>query len=226
MRLGTLIVLAACSGCAGGTVDDGNDEQVAAAISSSVLYQFVTPTDPTATGPLALRRANAVPTTLSPTYGAPTLPEVHLAADAHTTEAALDAIFDIPYASHGTEAVALFSTRDATPTSSGPSVEVVDLYVPSQAVPLSAVSQREALYQILPAAGGKVTVREVNEKDYPAGTPAIDYAASADPAAAASAVQAGAFFTGSVDVKCTKFLFWTTCKPPTAVHVAAYFSAR
>jgi len=229
MRMATLILLAACSGCAGGTVDEGDsggDEQVVAALSSSILYEWVTPAHPGDTGPLALRRANAVPTTLAPTYGAPTLPAIHLASDAQTSQAALDDVLALTYADHGSEAVALFAVRDTTSISNGPSVDVVDLYGPSQLVPLTAVSQRAALYQLVPASGGKVTVREVNEKDYPAGTPAFDYAGAADPAAAASAVQAGAFFTGSVDVKCTKFLFWTSCKPPTGVHVTAYFSAR
>jgi hypothetical protein len=218
----------AAAGCAGGTVDDGSgaDEQVVTALSSSLLYQLVTPTPDGATGPLALRRANAVPTTLNPEYGLPTLPEIHLAADATTTQAALDDVLAIPFAGHGSEAVALFATRDAGFGTNAPAVDVVEIYAPNQEVALADVSQRDALYQILPASGGKLTVRLVNEKDYPAGTPAFDYAASADPAAAAQAVQAGAFFTGSVDVKCTKFLFWTTCKPPTAVHVAAYFSAR
>jgi hypothetical protein len=175
---------------------------------------------------LALRRANAVPSTLSPTYGAATLPNVDLAGDAKTTQAALDTIFDLPYAGNGGSAVALFGTRDATASLGTPTVDVVELYVPSQPVALSAVAQKSALYQLLPAGGGKVTVRLVNEKDYSAAAPTFDYAATVDPAAAAAAVQAGAFFTGSVDVKCTKFLFWTSCKPPTGVHVTAYFSAR
>ncbi len=230
MRLRVLILtgVLGLAGCVGGTVDDGvgGDEQTVAALSSSVLYMYVTPTDPTATAPLALRRANAIPTALAPTYGAPVLPHVELAADAQTTEAALDAIFAIPYAGNGSSAVALFATRDGTPTSAGPTSDVVELYVPSQTVPLSAVAQRDALYQVVPASGGKVTVRLVNEKDYPAGSPAFDYSGAVDPAAAASAVQGGAFFTGSVDVKCSTFLFWTTCKAPSAVHVAAYFSPR
>ena len=229
-RMGTWVLVAALApvGCVAGAVDSGSGgdegEQVVAPLSSSVLYQYVTPTDPSATGPLALRRANAVPSTLAPTYGAPTLPVVSLASDASTTQAALDAVLAIPYDGHGSEAVALFATRDAAPTPTGPAVEVTAIWAPSQTVPLTTVAQRDALYQILPASGGKVTVRLVNEKDYPAGTPAFAYAGAAEPAAAAAAVQGGAMFTGSVDVKCTKFLFWTTCKPPTAVHVAAYFT--
>lgn len=230
MRLETVVMVVALAGagCAGGTVDGGDDgdEQVVAAISSSLLYEYVTPTDPTATNPLALYRANAVPSTLSPTYGAATLPDVELAADATTSAAALDAVFAIPYAGNGTNAVALFLTRDATSVSNGPESDVVSIWAPSQTVPLSAVVQKHALYQIVPATGGKVTVRLMNEKDYPAGAPSFDYSATVDPAAAASAVQAGAPFTGSVDVKCTTFLFWTTCKPPTAVRVSAYFTAR
>jgi len=230
MRLGAWLLVAALAGagCAGGTVDGGDDagEQVVAALSSSTLYEYVTPTDPTATNPLALYRANAVPSALAPTYGAATLPDVRLAADATTNEAALDAIFSIPYAGNVTNAVALFLTRDASSASTGPAVDVVSIWAPSQTVPLSGVVQKQALYQIVPASSGKVTVRELNEKDYPAGTPSFDYGATVDPAAAASAVQAGAPFIGSVDVKCTKILFWTSCKPPTAVHVSAYFSAR
>ena len=229
MRLRTWLLAAAfAGGCAGGTVDAGDDDgsEQTAAISTSILYEYVTPTDPTATNPLALRRANAVPSTFNPTYGAATLPNVDLAGDAKTTQAALDAIFDLPYAGNGGSAVALFGTRDATASLGTPTVDVVELYVPSQPVALSAVAQKSALYQLLPAGGGKVTVRLVNEKDYAAAAPTFDYAATVDPAAAATAVQAGAFFTGSVDVKCTKFLFWTSCKPPTGVHVTAYFSAR
>src|SRR4051812_29912171 len=103
-------------GCAGGTVDAGDpgDEQTVAALSTSTLFEIVTPTDPSATAPLALFRANAVPTTLSPTYGAATLPDVRLAADAHTTQAALDEVFNIPYAGNGKNAVRLFVTRDIT----------------------------------------------------------------------------------------------------------------
>ena len=228
MRLRTWLLAAAfAGGCAGGTVDEGDDgSEQTAAVSTSILYEYVTPTDPTATNPLALRRANAVPSALSPTYGAATLPNVELAGDAKTTQAALDAIFDIPYAGNGGSAVALFGTRDGSASLGTPTADVVELYVPSQPVALSAVAQKDALYQILPASGGKVTVRLVNEKDYSAAAPTFDYAATVDPAAAAAAVQAGAFFTGSVDVKCTKFLFWTSCKPPTGVHVTAYFSAR
>jgi hypothetical protein len=230
MRLGALVLVGMLGsiGCVGGTVDESGSggEQTVAALSTSLLYMYVTPTDPTAIAPLAQRRANAVPGTLDPTYGAPILADVVLAADATTTEAALDAVLDLPYAGNGANAVALFGTRDGTATSAGPVSEVVEIYAPSQTVPLAGVAQRDALYQLLPASGGKVTVRLVNEKDYPAGTPAFDYSGAVDPAAAASAVQAGAFFTGSVDVKCSTFLFWTTCKPPTGVHVAAYFSPR
>src|SRR5690348_1838502 len=105
-RIQSMVVAAlAAGGCAGGTVDEGGDEQVVTALSSSVLYQLVTPTPPDATGPLALRRANAVPSTLNPEYGLPTLPEIELASDANTTEAALDAVLDIPYAAHGDQAV-------------------------------------------------------------------------------------------------------------------------
>lgn len=222
---GVLVAAFASMGCAGGTVDEGGagDEQTVAAVSSTALYEYVTPTDPTATAPLALYRANAVPTALSPTYGAATLPDVRLASDAQTTQAALDAVFGIPYAGNGSNAVRLFLARDVTSASNGPAVDVVNIYTPSQTVPLASVVQRHALYQIVPAANGAVTVRMLNEKDYPAGKPAFDYGATVDPAAAAAAVQAGAPFSGTVDVKCSTFLFWTTCNPPTAVHVSAYF---
>jgi hypothetical protein len=230
MRLQLCVLIAALApiGCAGGTVDGGadGDAEVVGELSTSTLYEYVSPTDPTATNPLALYRANAVPGALSPTYGAATLPDVSLAPDAHTTQAALDAIFDLPYAGNGTNAVAVFIARDASSVSGGPAVQVTDIYTPSQTVPLGTVVQKQSLYQILPASGGKVTVRMLNEKDYPAGTPAFDYGATVDPAAAQAAVQAGAIFSGTVDIKCTKILFWTSCKPPTGVHVSAYYTAK
>ncbi len=99
MRAQVLVVaLLGAVGCAGGTVDEGDhgDAQMVAALSMSVLYQLVTPAGPGSTGPLALRRANAVPTALAPTYGAPTVPAaVQLASDAQTTQAALDAVLAI-----------------------------------------------------------------------------------------------------------------------------------
>lgn len=149
-----------------------------ATLSTSVLYQLVTPAPPDATGPLALRRANAVPTTVSPTYGAPTLPAVRLAADAHTTQPALDAVLAIPYAGNGSDVVALFATRDGAPTSSGP------------ASTSSRSTRRARRCRSAPPRSARRATRScrrraarwrsafVNEKDYPAGMPAVDYVAA------------------------------------------------
>jgi hypothetical protein len=226
----------ASAGCAGGTVensaaDDG--EETTSSLSSGLIYFYVSPLEPGSIGgPLALRRANAVPSTLSPTYGAAVLPKITLAADALTTQKAVDAIIKIPYAGHENSVVAVFGGRDKTGVTCDPTFEVVELYTPSQPVAITGaagVAQKDAFYQVAGAGANQVTVRLINEKDYK--TEAVsalaeDFSGSANPAAAKVAVQGGAFFTGSADVPCTKFLFWTTCKAPTAVHVAAYFSAN
>jgi hypothetical protein len=229
-----LAVVFAAAGCAGGTIDEnasdpGNEAEAAFSNASGLLYFYVTPTEPGSTNPLALRRANAKPTTLSPTYGLPILPDVRLAHDARTTKAALDAVLATPYEGNGMRAVALFGSRDVTASAGVPTQEVVEIYLPSQPVSVASVQQRDALFTLPSASSANVTVRLVNEKDFPAAASsaiAFDYAASTTPAATKAAVQGGAMFTGSVDVKCSKVLWWTTCKPPTSVHAAAYYSAR
>jgi hypothetical protein len=230
-----LVVVFAAAGCAGGTIEDASDPgaetetEAAFSNASGLLYFYVTPTEPGSTNPLALRRANAKPTTLSPTYGLPILPDVRLAHDARTTQAALDAVLATSYEGNGTRAVALFGSRDVTASAGVPTQEVVENSVPSQPVSVSSVQQRDALFTLPSASSANVTVRLVNEKDFPAAASsaiAFDYAASTTPAATKAAVQGGAMFTGAVDVKCSKVLWWTTCKPPTAVHAAAYYSAR
>src|SRR5689334_11040909 len=89
-------VVVAVSGCAIGgdesSADYSSTSDDQAAVSSGLLYFYVSPLEPGSQGfgPLALRRANAKPTTLSPTYGAATIPGVKLAGDAVTTQAALN----------------------------------------------------------------------------------------------------------------------------------------
>jgi hypothetical protein len=230
-HLSILFACVAATGCAvGGDPESTDSEQIASEATSSPLYQYVSPLAPGSQGfgPLALRRANAKPGTFNPTYGAATLPKLKLASDAVVTQAELDAVVAIPYAGHETSVIALFGGRSTGSVFSEPTFEVVDIYTPSQSVSISSVAQKDALYQLVPA-GNKITVRLLNEKDYAASTASsfvIDTAATTNPAAARVAVLGGAYFTGKVDITCKKFLLWTTCDPPSAVHVTSYFAAN
>lgn len=225
-------VVVAVTGCAVGGEDTGysSTQSDEAAVSSGLTYFYVSALEPGSIGfgPLALRRANAKPSTLSPTYGAATIPDVALAADALTTQAALDAVIATPYAGNENGVIAIIGGRDKSSPWQDPLVEVVELYTPNQDVAINAVAQQDALFA-LSSGGSKVTVRLVNEKDYePANASSVtyDYSGSTNPAAAAVAVQGGALFTGKVDIACKKVLFfWTKCDPPSKVHVSAYFSA-
>src|SRR5262245_22833416 len=101
--------------CAGGTVDEGAPDHAEASLSgwsSSLIYSFVSAVPPDAQGgPLALRRANAVPGGVQgSTFGYATLPYVS-AADAQT-QAALDALLAIPYAGHEQSVIALVGFED------------------------------------------------------------------------------------------------------------------
>ncbi|MDB4971127.1 MAG: hypothetical protein JWN44_6816 [Myxococcales bacterium] len=237
MRRGSWVLTAAllAGGCVGGTVDEEsavagtNEVESLFSTNAGLIYFYVTPAGPGSTAPLALRRANAKPSSLNSTYGAPILPRVRLASDAHTSKAALDRVLATPYAGHEGAVIAIFGSRDATTSATGPLQDVVEIYTPSQPVSVSAVQQRDALFDLSFATNGNVSVQLVNEKVYsaaPASGFGYDYAASSNPAAAKIAVQGGAMFSGSVDVKCSSFLWWTNCKPPTAVHVAAFYSAN
>lgn len=232
-------VVVAVSGCAVGGDEAGVSSTHAedqSAVSSGLLYFYVSPLEPGSQGfgPLALRRANAKPSTLSPTYGAATIPGIRLAADAVTSQAALDSVVAIPYAGNENRVVAIIGGRDKGSAFGDPLIEVVELYTPNQAVAIkdaagvTGVAQKDALFSLAPN-GGKVTVRLHNEKDYEAANAssiAYDYSGSTNPAAAQVAVQGGALFTGKVDIVCKKVLFfWTKCDPPSGVHVSAYFSA-
>jgi hypothetical protein len=222
-------VVVAVTGCAVGG-EEGYSTTDEAAVSSGLTYFYVSALEPGSIGfgPLALRRANAKPTTLSPTYGAATIPDVALAADALTTQAALDAVIATPYAGNENNVIAIIGGRDKSSPFQDPLVEVVELYAPNQPVAINAVAQRDALYS-LTNNGNKVTARLTNEKDYePANTSSVtyDYSGSTNPSAAAVAVQGGALFTGAVEVVCRKVMvFWTKCDPPSKVRVNAYFSA-
>jgi hypothetical protein len=225
-------VVVAVSGCA-----IGGDESSAAysatsddeaAVSSGLMYWYVSPLEPGSQGfgPLALRRANAKPTTLSPTYGAATIPGVKLAGDAVTTQAALNSVINTPFTPNSV--IAIIGGRDKGGLGD-PLVEVVELYLPSQPVAITGatgVAQKDALYA-LSTSGSKVTAKLVNEKDYDASSSiTYDYSATTNPTAAKIAVAGGALFTGKVDVVCKKVLFfWTKCDPPSGVHVNAYYSA-
>lgn len=226
-----VVVVVALTGCAvGGDEDVGysTGQSDESALSSSLVYFYVSPTAPGSQGfgTLALRRANAKPTTLKPTYGAATLPELRLAGDALTTQAALDAVQGIPYAGHANDVIAIVGGRDKSSPWQSPLVEVVELYTPNQNVAIADVAQKDALFQL--TVGGQVTAHLVNEKDYSASSSiAYDFSASTNPSAAAIAVRGGALFTGAIDVAChTSWLFWTKCDPPSGVQVAAYFSAN
>ncbi len=234
MRFATwmVVVVVGVTGCAvGGDEDYGSDQSEESALSSGLVYFYVSPTAPGSQGfgTLALRRANAKPSTLKPTYGAATLPELRLAGDALTTQAALDAVTAIPYAGHENAVIALVGGRDKGSPWQTPLVEVVELYTPNQAVAIGDVAQKDALFD-LTTGSGKVTAHLVNENAYDAASASAvsyDYSASTNPSAAAVAVQGGAFFTGRIDVACHKvMLFWTKCDPPSGVHVTAYFSAN
>jgi len=230
-HLWTLVVgFAVVAGCAVGGEEESNDGgQIASEVSSKIIYEYVSPTAPGSQGfgTLALRKANAKPGTFSPTNGAATLPVVKLASDALVTQAELDAVLAIPYAGHEDNVVALFGGRNTGSIFSDPTFEVVEIYAPSQPVTIGAVAQKDALFQLAPS-GSKTIVRLLNENDYPASSQpfGVDYTATTDPTAAAVAVQGGAFFTGSVDVPCHTVLFWTSCDPPSGVHVTSYFQAN
>ena len=235
-------VVVGVAGCAEATDDaseysstKGNTKADESEVTSGLLYFYVSPLAPNSQGfgPLALRRANAKPTTLSPTYGAATLPEIRLASDALTTQAALNAVIAIPYAGNENRVVAIIGGRTNSAPWENPRVDVVELYTPSQPVAIvdgpgmTGVAQRDALYQ-LSLSGNKVTGTLVNERTYPgASSVTYDYSAAMNPSAAMTAVQGGALFTGKNDVVCKKILgLWTKCDPPTGVHVAAYFNAN
>lgn len=221
------VVVAGCAVAGNDEVTDG--EQITSEVSSKIVYEYVSPTAPGSQGfgPLALRKANSKPSTLSPTNGAATLPVVKLASDALVTQAELDAVLAIPYAGHENSVVALFGGRSTGSLFSDPTFEVVEIYTPSQPVSIGAVAQKDALFQLAPS-GTKTIVRLLNEKDYSASSPpfAADYTATTNPNAARVAVQGGAFFTGSVNISCHKVLFWTKCDPPSGVRVTAYFEAN
>jgi hypothetical protein len=238
MRYGWLVGVLVFGACAVGGTDAEETTAVASdqgAQSSDLLYFYVSPVpaDSQGFGPLALRRANAKPSTLSPTYGAAILPGITLAADATTTQAALDAVLAIPYAGNENRVVAIVGGRDRSSPWEDPLFEVVELYTPSQPVAIvdgsgmTGVAQRDALFHVAKD-GSKTVVTLVNEKDYAASSSlAYDYSGSTDPAGAMVAVQGGALFTGKVDVTCKKVLWlWTKCDPPTGVHVSAYFAAN
>jgi hypothetical protein len=235
-----IAVVVGVTGCAEGTAEDpayASASSEEAAVQSGLLYFYVSPTAPGSQGfgTHALRRANAKPTTLSPTYGAATLPALELASDAVTTQAALDAVLAIPYAGHENSVVAIIGGRNQSSPFQDPLVEVVELYTPNQPVAINdaagvtGVAQRDALFQ-LSSSSGKVTANLINEKEYPASAASsvsYDYSGSTNPAAAAVAVQGGALFTGKIDIVCKKVLiFWTKCDPPSGVHVNAFFAAN
>jgi hypothetical protein len=229
-HLWIMVVGFAVAGCAvGGEEGSIEGEQIESEVSTTILYNYVSPTEPGSQGfgTLALRRANAKPGTFNPTYGAATLPRVKLASDALATQAELDAVLAIPYAGNENRVVALFGGRNTGSIFSDPTFEVVEIYTPSQAVTISNVAQKDALYQLVPS-GSKVTVKLLNEKDFAqSSTPfGADYTATINPTAARVAVQGGAFFTGSIDIPCHKVLFWTKCDPPSGIHVTAYFEAN
>jgi hypothetical protein len=223
------VVACVAAGCAGS--DEGaagaGEEQAEAPLfgSSSPLYFYVSAAQPGSIGgPLVLRRANAKPTTLSPTYGAPTLPAIKLAADATATQAQLDALIATPYAGHEQQVLALVAGRDASTLTSGPLEEITEIYLPSQPIAIAQVAQKDALYQLVASASSE-TVRLVNEKDFAASASvAVDATGAVDAAAAHVAVAAGARFVGTIDQQCSKILWITSCQPPSAVHVAAYFA--
>lgn len=241
MRYSSLFVAVAVgvAGCAEATDEDqyaSTETQTdESAVSSGLLYFYVSPLAPNSQGfgPLALRRANAKPSTLSPTYGAATLPEIRLADDALTTQTALDAVIQTPYAGNENRVIAIIGGRSNTAPWEAPRVDVVELYTPSQPVAIvdapgmTGVAQRDALYTVS-LSGNKVTGQLINERTYPAASSVTyDYSASQNPSAAMTAVQGGALFTGKIDVVCKKILgIWTKCDPPTGVRVAAYFEAN
>ncbi len=232
-------VVVAVTGCA-----VGGDEPSAAtystadeaAVSSGLLYFYVSALEPGSQGfgPLALRRANAKPGTLNPTYGAATIPGIKLAGDAVTTQAALNSVINTPFAGHENNVIAIIGGRDKGSAFGDPLIEVVELYAPNQPVAIKdaagvvGVAQKDALFS-LSTNGSKVTAKLVNEKDYDAANASAityDYSGSTNPAAAKVAVAGGALFTGKVDIVCKKvMIFWTKCDPPSGVHVNAYFSA-
>ena len=208
----SLVLLAGCIG----TVDEtGSDpaQSEPALSTGGVLYFYATPAAPGSSGPLAFRRANAKPGVLNPTYGLAVVPPlVRLAADAQVTQNDLDTLLAVPYAGNETQVVALVGARDATTAPGGPGLDVVEIHWANQSLAVSAVQQRDALYELM--SGG--VVRLVNEKDYPAN--------SSLPIDPAGSVTVGDFFVGTVTVHCTNFLFYHHCDAPTAAHVSVTFT--
>ena len=210
-----LFALILASGCMG-SVDESGDvatESGEPLSTNGVLYFYATPAAPGSSGPLALRRANAKPGLFDPTYGLAVVPPlVRLAGDAQVTQNDLDTLLAAPYAGNETQVVALVGARDATTAPGGPAVDVVEIHWANQPIQVSAVQQRDTLYELMN--GG--VVRLVNEKDYPA-----DSSLPIDPA---GSVSTGDFFVGTVTVHCTNILFYHHCDVPTAAQVSATFT--
>jgi hypothetical protein len=220
----SIVTVFACLlvGCAGGNVGDGSaatEESSLSGWSSSLSYFFVSavPADHQG-GPLALRKANAVPGGVQgSTYGLAVLPYLS-AADAKT-QPAVDQLLAVPYAGNEGQVIALVGAKDDTSLAQLPAMKVYEVYLPSQPVAVADVEQRYALFE---RPGSTLVL--VNEGNLPSGTTTIDYSGTVDPAAAQSAVAAGGFFSGSSDLSCSRFLWWLTCHTPTTLKVGAVYN--
>lgn len=212
------MMAALVSGCAGAVDQPETTDESLSGWSSPYLYFYVSPTPPDHEGgPLALRRANAVPGGLNGgTYGYPVLP--YLSADDAKTQAALDSVLAVPYAGHENEVIALFAAKDDSSNPQQPASKVYEVYLPSQPVHNGDVQQHYSLFQ----RGGKLML--VNEGQFPSGTTTFDESHTVDANAARSAVDGGAYFFATGSVSCSHFLWWMTCKTPSSLTVGAYFS--
>jgi hypothetical protein len=77
---------------------------------------------------------------------------------------------------------------------------------------------------LLAACAGNPESTASSEASLSGWTPSFDYGHAVDPAAAAAAVDGGAFFSASMEARCSTFLWWLTCKPPTTFTVGATFA--
>ncbi|HTQ48078.1 MAG TPA: hypothetical protein VMI75_35225 [Polyangiaceae bacterium] len=211
----------------GGAAEETPAQQSESSLSST-SYMYVTPASPDSTAPFSLHKANAKPSFFSPTNGEGIVTSLRRAADSTATQAQVDALLATPYDGNGDLAVALVTARDVSSSSTGILYEIVDLYLPLQPVLLADVQQKDALYQLQPPVGDPIVVSETQVRSYPAASAAslaFDYSATVDPTAASAAVGLGDFFYGTLTVKCSSFLGFTSCHAPTAVAVRAVFEA-